>query len=137
MKNAGGDFHEVLCCTFNAIRDLEDVGHSITIGLIHNLFKSGKKDKQDTDNYRGITLLNVFGKILERIILESLLPKLAKAKILNSSQFAYQQNKSCITVRFVHQEAISHYIKRGCKVYCCFLDTSKAFDTIWIDGLFY
>ena len=137
VKYAGSTFYEVLCCTFNAIRDLEDVGHSITTGLIHNLFKSGKKDKQDKDNYRGITLLNVFGKILERIILESLLPNLAKAKIPNSSQFAYQQNKSCITASFVLQEAISHYIKRGSKVYFCFLDTSKAFDTVWIDGLFY
>ena len=53
------------------------------------------------------------------------------------SQFAYQKNKSCIAASFVLQEAVSHYVERGSKVYCCFLDTSKAFDTVWIDGLFY
>lgn len=137
VKYAGSAFYEVLCYIFNAVRRLEDVGNSITTGMIRNLYKSGKKDKLNKDNYRGITLLNVFGKVLERIILDSLSPKLEKANIPNMFQFAYQQNKSCVTASFVLQEAISHYIERGSKVYCCFLDASKAFDTVWINGLFY
>jgi hypothetical protein len=35
------------------------------------------------------------------------------------------------------QEAVLYNIENGSKVYCCFLDSKKAFDTVWISGLFY
>ena len=34
-------------------------------------------------------------------------------------------------------EAISYFVERGSKVFACFLDVHKAFDTVWIDGLFF
>ena len=45
---------------FNAIRALEAIPESVEIGVIYSLFKGKKKNKLDKDNYRGITLLNVF-----------------------------------------------------------------------------
>jgi hypothetical protein len=57
--------------------------------------------------------------------------------IPNNYQFAYQADKSCALASFVLQETISHNVERGSKVYCCFLDSSKAFDSVWLDGLFY
>ena len=57
--------------------------------------------------------------------------------IRNSFQFAYQADKSCALASFSLQETINHSVERGSKVYCCFLDSSKAFDSVWLDGLFY
>ena len=37
----------------------------------------------------------------------------------------------------VSDEAINHFVERGSKVLACFLDVRKAFDTVWIDGLFF
>ncbi|CAB4025723.1 Hypothetical predicted protein [Paramuricea clavata] len=54
-----------------------------------------------------------------------------------SIAFAYQKNNSCINASLVLQEAVAHNVERGSKVYCCFLDSAKVVDTIWIDGLFF
>jgi hypothetical protein len=89
------------------------------------------------DHYRGITLLNVIGKIFERLVLQRWLPVFETWGVPNPLQFAYQKNNSCINASFVLQEAVAHNVERGSKVYCCFLDSAKAFDTVWIDGLFF
>ena len=39
--------------------------------------------------------------------------------------------------RAPHYKKVSINIERESEVYCCFLDSSKAFDTVWLDGLFY
>ena len=60
-----------------------------------------------------------------------------KADVPNSLQFAYQKGNSCTFGSFVLQEVISQFNEDGSTVYTCFLDLSKAFDTVWIDGLFF
>lgn len=137
IKYGGESLLVVLCSIYNVICELEDVGNSIVTGIIQSLFKSNKKDRFDKNNYRGITLLNVFGKIFERLILCRLMPKFQLHGIPNEMQFAYQKDKNCILANFVLQESIAHYVERDSKVYCCFLDSAKAFDTVWINGLFY
>ncbi len=44
--------------------------------------------------------------------------------------------KSCVQSSFVFQEVIHANVERGSKVFCCFLDSTKAFDSVWLDGLF-
>ena len=65
------------------------------------------------------------------------MPFLVEKGLPNCLQFAYQKNKSCIDASMSLQEAVLHNIELGSKVYCCFLDSTKAFDTEWISGLFY
>ena len=60
-----------------------------------------------------------------------------KAGVPNKLQFAHQKSNSCVMASFVLQEVINHYKEEGSNVYSCFLDSSKAFDTVWIDGLFF
>ena len=112
---------------------------ALAAGGIISLFKTNKKIRHNKDNYRGITLLNVVGKIFERLILDRWTPFLGEKGFPNCLQFAYQKNKlkSCIDASMSLQEAVSHNIELSSKVYCCFLDSTKAFDTVWISGLFY
>ena len=52
-------------------------------------------------------------------------------------QFGFQEGIGCIEASFTVLETINHMLELGCKIFSCFLDVSKAFDTVWIDGLLY
>ena len=52
-------------------------------------------------------------------------------------QFGFQEGLGCTEASFTISETINHMLERGSKVFSCFLDVRKAFDTVWIDGLLY
>ena len=52
-------------------------------------------------------------------------------------QFGFQEGVGCTEASFSIIETINHMLERGSKVFSCFLDVRKAFDTVWIDGLLY
>ena len=52
-------------------------------------------------------------------------------------QFGFREGVSCIEASFNILETINHMLERRSKVFSCFLDVRKAFDTVWIDGLLY
>ena len=52
-------------------------------------------------------------------------------------QFGFQEGSGCIEASFTILETINYMLKRGSKMFSCFLDVRKAFDTVWIDGLMY
>ena len=69
-------------------------------------------------------------KVHEMILLNRL-EAFAKQKM----QFGFQKSVGCIEAFFVILEIINHKLEPRSKVFSCFLDVRKAFDTVWIDGL--
>ena len=128
-----------LSCLFTSMLHIGHVPAELKKGIIITILKDRHKSLSSPNNYRGITLLPVFYKLLERI----LLARIQKYISLNSIrfpdqlQFAYQPKLSSLHASFTLQEAINYNLELGAKVYTCLLDTSKAFDVVWINGLFY
>ena len=56
------------------------------------LFKGG--DRCETKNYRPMSILPIFDKIIERLMHLRLIPFLKKYNILNPSQYGFQKQKS-------------------------------------------
>ena len=52
-------------------------------------------------------------------------------------QFGFQEGVGCIETSFIILETIDHMLERGSKIFSCFLDVRKTFDTVWIDGLLF
>ena len=52
-------------------------------------------------------------------------------------RFGFQEGVGFIKASFIILGSINHMLKSSGKIFICFLDVRKAFDTIWIDGLLF
>ena len=92
---------------------------------IHPLVKSYKKSLQSFGNYRGISIIPVFTKILEYIILLKC-PELTNSHHL---QHGYKKSSSTLHAEFLIRETIHYYNTNHSPLFICGLDAEKAFDS--------
>jgi hypothetical protein len=97
-------------------------------GIIVAIHKNG--DKDDAKNYRGITLINILGKIYSQILLNRLTKWADTKNKINSNQFGFQKGKSTTDCVFLLHAIISKVQHSKKKLYCAFLDFEKAFDKL-------
>ena len=119
----------------NAITELEHVPDSLKIGIITPLYKGGGKDPLDTHSYRGVTLTSVLAKVLESLILTRLQCHYSEKGIPHLNQTAYRKGVCCAEAIFSTLEVLSIYSQRCEKVYMCFYDLQKAFDSVYYSVL--
>ena len=67
--------------------------------MIVSLFKKG--DREDPGNYRGITLLNVVGKLLNKVLNYRLLKWLEEHNKLSESQAGFRFGCSCVDNNYI------------------------------------
>ena len=101
------------------------------------LFKGKGVKTNNKDNYRGITLFPTVCKIYEMILLDRLEKFAAQKGYFSELQFGFSEGVGCTETSFTILETINHILECGSKVFSCFLDVRKAFDTVWIDGLLF
>ena len=120
----------------NSIADLESVPDSLKTGIIIPVYIGGGKDPLDTNSYRGITLTSVLAKVLESLLLTRLLTHLSERGIPHLNQTAYRKRVSCAEAIFSTLEVISQHSQKNEKMYMCFFDLQKAFDSVLYPILF-
>ena len=85
---------------------------------------------QDVNNYRPISLLSIFDKIIEKLMHKRLYKFLMEHNILYQNQFGFRKNNSTVYALAQITETIKVSIdnrKFGCGI---FVDLRKAFDTV-------
>nr|VZI38913.1 unnamed protein product [Spirometra erinaceieuropaei] len=100
--------------------------------IVH-LYKR-KGNRQVCDNHRGISLLNIAGKIFARILLNRLNNNLEQG-LLPESQCGFRRHRGTTDMIFA-----AHQLQEKCQemrthLYSTFVDLTKAFDTVNREGL--
>jgi hypothetical protein len=95
---------------------------------IKPLYKKG--DKNQITNYRPISLLTAFSKIIENVILHRLVDHLIKYKILSLNQFGFQKNVTTDDAVFSLLDEVLTAFNIQSKAMGIFCDIEKAFDCV-------
>lgn len=87
-------------------------------------------DKYRMDNYRPISVINNFGKLLEMSLRERLNGHITKNNILSNNQFGFREKVSTENALFQVSNTINNALNSNKKPLVIFLDLAKAFDTV-------
>ncbi len=105
-------------------------------GHITSIFKSGSK--LDPNNYREICVSSSLGTFFSLILNNKLINFTEQEKIIHHSQIGFMPgNRTAdhiLTLKTIHDKYVKQ--QNNEKIYACFVDFKKAFDSIWHDGLF-
>ena len=115
----------------------------LSMGYFSVKFKNGHmifaqkegKDEREALNYRPITLLEVPGKISEKIVNERFMKFLENTRKINKNQFGFRNGYGTeMAITKVYEKvAMNQHQRSQCNIVC--RDVAKAFDKVWHRGL--
>ena len=121
-------------CSKSVVKPLSVIfNNSIDTGTFPDIWKRSniipvhkKGDKQIVDNYRPVSLLPIFGEILEKLLFNSIMDFLEEGSLLNSNRSGFRSDDVCESqllsiVHNIHHLIAIHHLKL--EVYI-FLDIS-------------
>ena len=127
MKQTIYSTAQYLACIVNCSINSGICPDSIKIAKVCPIYKSG--DKENTCNYRPISVLSSFSKIFEKIICNRIVAYLNAHKILTVNQYGFRpKHSTCMAIVDMYNK-ISDALDNNDYSIGVFLDFSKAFDT--------
>jgi hypothetical protein len=116
------EIHRLICCIWNK----EELPQQWKLSIIVPIYKKG--DKNDFNNYRGISLLSTAYKILSNILLARLTPYVNE--IIGDHQCGFRRNRSSRDQIFYIRQILEKKWEYNGMVYQLFIDFKKACDSI-------
>ena len=107
----------------------------LKIAKVVPIYKKGEKNKPN--NYRPISLLSIFNKLLEKLMYKRVYSFFTKHNILNKYQFGFRKNHSTTLAIIEIVDKIREEMENGNSVIAIYLDLSKAFDLVNHEILLY
>jgi hypothetical protein len=121
--------HEYILRTWRSGKAPEDWKRA-QIVILH---KSGSR--ANLDNYRGISLLDIIGKVYTRVLLGRL--QAAMDSRLHEAQMGFRPGRSCSDALFTINQLTNWSREFQQPLFACFVDLKKAYDCVNRDALWY
>ena len=126
LKNGGEEVVNRLAQLCNQVWSEGEVPRDWKDGIVIPLPKKG--DLKDCNNWRGITLLSVPGKVLAGIILDRI--KTAIDNTLRQQQAGFRKGRSCCEQIFILRQIVEKATALDTNLLINFIDFKKAFDCL-------
>ncbi|BHF65787.1 hypothetical protein SprV_0200880000 [Sparganum proliferum] len=132
-KYGGPQLMDHLSALFQEMWRQGEVPQDFKDATIVHLYKR-KGNRQVCDNHRGISLLNIAGKIFARILLNRLNNHLEQG-LLPESQCGFRRHRGTTDMIFAARQLQEKCQEMRTHLYSTFVDLTKAFDTVSREGL--
>ena len=119
----------VLTKIFNIFLQSGHMSHEWVIGIIKPIYKN-KGDINDPDDYRGIKLLRCFGKLFTSILNDRLTTYINLNEMMSEAQAGFRKGYSTTDQIFTLKCIVELFVCQGRRLFCTFVDYSKAFYSI-------
>ena len=126
----------LILALFNKFLEKGQITHEWCLGLIAPLFK--ENDKSNPDNYRGICISNALLKCVCLMLNNRLKKFCAKNNLIAMEQIGFKEKSRTTDHILTIKTLVSNHLnaKKGNKVFACFIDLKKAYDSIHHKALF-
>ena len=117
-----------LTCLFNMSIQTGVVPQDWRDASVAPLHKKGSKN--NSENYRPVSLTSIISKLLESLVKDSIVKHLDKYSLIHNSQHGFTSEKSCLSNLLDFFEEITKMLDEGEAVDLIYLDFAKAFDKV-------
>lgn len=131
LKYAGVHLPRVLSMFYNLCICHGYLPDELTKTIVVPIIKCKTGDASDKNNYRPISLATVVARVFDGLLYDILMQHVK----LHDAQFGFRAGLSTESAILCLKQAVRYYTDRKTPVYACFLDLSKAFDTVLYEKL--
>ena len=111
------------------------ISTSLCYDIISPIFKEGSRS--DPQNYRGICISSAILKLLTSLIFERMQLKVNERNLIHENQIGFKRHSRTSDHLLTLKTLVKKYVTvEGKKLFACFVDFRKAFDSVWHSGLF-
>ena len=126
---------ELLLKIMNKIKNSSIYPKRWGLGITSLLFKEGEDD--DPNNYRAITVCDTLSKVFAIMLNERISKWDKENEIICHEQIGFEKKTRPSDHLLVLKSLMDVYTNSGNKLFACFVDFQKAFDSVWRTMLFY
>ena len=117
-----------LTSIFNSMTDSGVFPSCLKVATITPLWKSG--EKTDPNNYRPKSIFSSVSKVFEQLLLNRISHFIETTNQLHKNQFGFRLKRSCVHAIAEISDEMRKVLDARKEVFTCFMDLSKAFDTV-------